>query len=90
VRFEEPQLKLALSKNVLLMKLDAAAVGSLKVARSKKALTIKHPDWQLTITGISQPLALMNLDGEILGRVESNKRGEVEFDFANENEGGAK
>ena len=91
VRFEKPQqVKLALSENALLMKLDAASVGSLKVARSKKALTIKHPDWQLTITGVSQPLALMNLDGEMLGRIESNKRGEVEFDFANENEGGAK
>jgi hypothetical protein len=91
VRFEEPQqVKLALSENTLLMKLDAASVGSLKVARSKKALTIKHPDWQLTITGISQPLALMGLDGEMLGRVESNKRGEVEFDFVDENKGGAK
>ncbi len=91
VRFEEPQLKLALSENVLLMKLDAAGVGSLKVARSKKVLTVKHTDWQLTITGISQPLALVNLDGEMLGRVEANKRGEVEFDFTpDENEGGAK
>jgi hypothetical protein len=32
----------------------------------------------------------MSLDGEMLGRVEYNKRGEVKFDFANENEGGAK
>ena len=90
VRFEEPQIKLALSENALLMKLDAASVGSLKVTRSKRKLTVKHADWQLTITGISQPLALMGLDGEMLGRVEANKRGEVEFDFADENQGGAK
>lgn len=90
LRFDEPQLKLALSESALLMKLDAASVGSIKVARSKKALTVKHADWQLTITGISQPMALMGLDGEMLGRVEANKRGEVEFDFANGNEGGVK
>ena len=90
VRFEKPQVKLAFSENALLMKLDAASVGSLSVSRSKKVLTVKHADWQLTITGISQPLALMGLNGEMLGHVESNKRGEVEFDFADENEGGAK
>jgi|GEM_PF-3080540 len=91
VRFEKPQqVKLALSEGALLMKLDAARVGSISVARSKKALTITHADWKLTITGISQPLALMSLEGETLGRVESNKRGEVEFDFANGKEGGAK
>ena len=91
VRFAKPQLvKLARSNNALLMKLDAASVGSLSVARSKEALTITHADWELIITGITQPLALMSMDGEGLGRVESNERGEIEFDFANENEGGAK
>ena len=91
MRFAKPQLvKLARSNNALLMKLDAASVGSLSVARSKEALTITHADWELIITGITQPLALMSMDGEGLGRVESNERGEIEFDFANENEGGAK
>ncbi len=92
VRFALPQaVKLALSEDMLLIKLDAPAVGSLKVTRSKKLLTVRHADWTLNISGISQPLRFMGLDGTMFGGVGADQKGEVGFGFTSrENEGGRK